>query len=93
VGIHELLFVDLRRGFDEVLGYICFRLFNVTHEIHLIRFNELLRLPASGALTPKHEDYISRSFWCTITCSGKHYEARSSKAILICNPVIHYSSA
>ena len=52
------LVVDLRRKFDEVPGYIRFRLFNVTHEMHLVRFNELLHLPAYGALTPEHEDYI-----------------------------------
>ena len=65
------LVVDLCRRFHEVSGYIRFRLFNVTHEMHLIRFNEFLRLPAYGALTPEHEDYISRSFWHTITCSGQ----------------------
>jgi len=84
------LVVDLRRRFDEVQGYIRFRLFNVTHAMHLIRFNELLRLPAFGALTPEHEDYLPRSFWHTITCSGQPYEARSSKATLICNPVLRY---
>jgi len=84
------LVVDLRRRFDEVLGFIGFRLFNVTHEMHLVRFNELLRLLAYGALTPEHEDYIARSFWHTITCSGKPYEARSSRASLICDPVLRY---
>ena len=29
-------------------------------------------------------------FWHIITCSGQLYEARSSKATLICNPVLHY---
>jgi len=84
------LVVNLRPRFDEVQGYICFRLFNVTHEMHLIRFNELLRLPAFGALTPEHEDYTPRSFWRTITCSGQPYKARSSKATLICNPILRY---
>ena len=51
------LVVNHRRKFDEVPGYIHFRLFNVTHEMHLVRFNVLLRLPAYGALTPDHEDY------------------------------------
>ena len=36
------LVVDFTRKFDEVRGYICFRLFNHTHEMHLIGFNELL---------------------------------------------------
>ena len=40
------LLVDLHRRFDEIPGYIHFRLFNVTHEMHLVRFNELLHLPA-----------------------------------------------
>jgi len=39
------LIVDLRRKFNEVQGYIRFRLFHTTHEMHLIRFNKLLRLP------------------------------------------------
>jgi len=56
------LVVDLRRKFDEVPGYIRFRLFNVTHEMHLVRFNELLHLPAYGALIPEREDYTARSF-------------------------------
>jgi len=84
------LVVDLRRKFDEVPGYIRFRLFNVTHEMHLVRFNELLHLHAYGALTPDHEDYTAGRFWHTITCAGKPYEARSSKASLICNPVLRY---
>jgi len=58
--------------------------------MHLVSFNELLRLPAYGALIPEHEDYIARSFWHTITCSGQPYEARSSKATSIYNPVIYY---
>jgi len=58
--------------------------------MHLIRFNELLRLLPFGALTPDHENYTSRSFWHTTTCSGQPYEARSSKATLICNPVLRY---
>jgi len=37
--------VGLNRKFDDVQGYIRFRLFNVTYEMHLIRFNELLHLP------------------------------------------------
>jgi len=53
-------------------------------------FNELLHLPAFGALTPDHEDHNCRSFWHTITCSGQPYEVRSSKATLICNPVLRY---
>jgi len=84
------LVVDLRKKFDEVQGYIRFCLFNATHEMHLIRFNELLRLPPFGALTPDHENYTSRGFWHTITCSRQPYEARSSKATLICNPVLRY---
>ena len=36
------LVVDFTRKFDEVRVYICFRLFNHTHEMHLIGFNELL---------------------------------------------------
>uniref|UniRef100_A0A7C8ZKD9 Arabidopsis retrotransposon Orf1 C-terminal domain-containing protein n=1 Tax=Opuntia streptacantha TaxID=393608 RepID=A0A7C8ZKD9_OPUST len=84
------LVVDLRRKFAEFPGYIHFRLFNVTHEMHLVRFNELLHLPAYGALIPEHEDFIARSFWHTITCFGKPYEARSSKATLICNPILRY---
>ena len=84
------LVVDLHRRFDEVPGYIRFCLFNAMDEMHLIRFNELLRLPAYGTLIAEHEDYISRGFWCTITCSGQPYEARSSKATLICNLVLHY---
>ena len=39
------LVVDLHRNFDEVQRYIRFRLFNATREMHLIRFNELLRSP------------------------------------------------
>jgi len=84
------LVVDIRRKFDEVQGYIRFRLFNATHEMHLIRFNELLRLPSFGTLIPDHENYIGKSFWHTITCSGQPYEVRSSKATLICNPVLRY---
>jgi len=84
------LVIDFRMRFDEVPGYIRFRLFNATHEMHLIRFNELLYLPAFGALTPDNEDYTSRSFWHTITCSGQPYEAQSSKDTLICNPVVRY---
>ena len=36
------LVVDFTRKFDEVRGYIRFRLFSHTHEMHLVRFNELL---------------------------------------------------
>jgi len=39
------LVVDLNRNFDKVQMYIRFRLFNATHEMHLIRFNDLLHLP------------------------------------------------
>ena len=56
------LVVDLRRKFDEVQGYIRFHLFNTTHEMHPIRFNELLCLPPFGALTLDHENYTSRGF-------------------------------
>ena len=58
--------------------------------MHLIRFNELLHLPTFSAFTPDHEDYTSRSFWHTITCSEHPYEVRSSKATLICNHILRY---
>jgi len=47
------LVVDLHRRFDEVPGFIRFPLFNVMHEMHLVRFNELLRLPAYGEFDPR----------------------------------------
>ena len=86
----SFLVVDIHRKFDAGQGHIRFRLFNATYEIHLIRFNKLLRLPPFGILIPDHENNTAKSFWHTITCSGKPYEARSSKATLICNPVLHY---
>ena len=82
--------VDFNRKFDEVRGYIRFRLFDRTHEMHLIRFNELLRLPAAGATSHTHPDYHPKQFWTTLTCSGRVYEARSTKATWICNPVLRY---
>ena len=56
------LVVDLDRKFDEVRGYVRFRLFNTTHEMHLIRFNELLQLPTLVIMVPAHDDYNAKSF-------------------------------
>ncbi|KAJ8429181.1 hypothetical protein Cgig2_011785 [Carnegiea gigantea] len=82
--------VDFKRKFDDVRGYIRFRLFNHTHEMHLVQFNELLRLPVGGATYHTPPDYQPKQFWTTLTCLGRPYEARSTKATWICNPVIRY---
>ena len=86
----SLLIMDLNHKSDEVTGYIRFRLFNQTHEMHLVRFNELLRFPPFGATIPTHADYNPKSFWTTLTCLGQKNEVRSSRAPWICNPVLHY---
>jgi len=58
--------------------------------MHIIRFNELLCLLPFGTLITDHENYAAKGFWCTITCSGQPYEARSSKATFICNPILRF---
>ncbi|KAJ8441908.1 hypothetical protein Cgig2_014377 [Carnegiea gigantea] len=58
----SFLIVDVHCKFDEVRGYIRFRLFNHTHEMHLVQFNELLRLPLSSTTTPAYADYNPRTF-------------------------------
>ena len=66
------LIVDLCRKFDEVQGCIRFRLFNITHEMHVIRFDELLRLPHFGTLIPDHENYTPRVFGAPSPVLGGH---------------------
>ena len=66
------LIVDLCRRFDEVQGYIRFCLFNATHEMHLIPFNELLRLSPFGTLIPDHKKYTSKGFGALSPILGGH---------------------
>jgi len=51
---------------------------------------KLLLLPNTDVHTPAREHFNQKNFWSTITCSERPYEAQSTKATWICNPVFRY---
>jgi len=66
------LVVDIYRKFDEVQGYIRFYLFNATHEMHLIRFDELLHLPHLALLSLIMRTTLPRVSGTPSLVSGSH---------------------
>jgi len=71
--------LDITYFYDDVQGCIRFRLFNATHAIHLIRFNELLHLPPFGTLILDHENYTTKSFGTPSLVRGSHMRHSSPR--------------
>jgi len=66
--------------------YIRFRLGDLTREMNLARFSELLQLPPSSTSDFTHKDYGRSEFWEKITCHGQPYVSRSLQSHIHMQP-------
>ena len=82
--------IDTTGEYHNECCYIHFWLGDLTHEMNLAQFSELLQLPSGGTDDFIHMDYSRSEFWVKITCHDQPCISHSSKATFMCNPILRY---